>query len=199
MAGAGRRAHPRRFRLALPGAARVPEVHRSPEPPEAAALLARGAGNARDHRLPAAVHSRRYRGDTRRRGVHNIIRALEARGWIDVVGHSEVPGRPELFATTRTFLDDLSLGSLEELPPLDEIAKALGEARRSRGRNLAPSRQRRDGRSHAVYRRVDRVARTSSDTILRGKRARSSKRCSRVPASAPAARWKHSSRQDACR
>ncbi len=51
----------------------------------------------------------------------NIIRALEARGWIDVVGHKEVPGRPELFATTRMFLDDLNLGSLEELPPLDDL------------------------------------------------------------------------------
>jgi segregation and condensation protein B len=55
----------------------------------------------------------------------NIIRALEARGWIDVVGHKEVPGRPELFATTRTFLDDLNLGSLEELPPLDDLASLV--------------------------------------------------------------------------
>ena len=47
-----------------------------------------------------------------------IIQALEARGWIDVVGHKQVPGRPELFATTRAFLDDLNLSSLEELPPL---------------------------------------------------------------------------------
>jgi segregation and condensation protein B len=55
----------------------------------------------------------------------NIIRALEARGWIDVVGHKEVPGRPELFATTRMFLDDLNLGSLEELPPLDDLASLV--------------------------------------------------------------------------
>ena len=51
----------------------------------------------------------------------NILKSLEARGWIDVVGHREVPGRPELFATTRTFLDDLGLRSLEELPPLEEL------------------------------------------------------------------------------
>lgn len=51
----------------------------------------------------------------------NIIRALEARGWIDVVGHREVPGRPALYATTRTFLDDLNLRTLEELPPLDDL------------------------------------------------------------------------------
>jgi segregation and condensation protein B len=55
----------------------------------------------------------------------NIIRALEVRGWIDVVGHKEVPGRPELFATTRAFLDDLNLGSLEELPPLDDLGSLV--------------------------------------------------------------------------
>ena len=46
----------------------------------------------------------------------NIIKALQARGWIDAVGNREVPGRPELFATTRQFLDDLALRSLTELP-----------------------------------------------------------------------------------
>jgi segregation and condensation protein B len=54
-----------------------------------------------------------------------IIQALENRGWIDVVGHRETPGRPALYATTRKFLDDLGLRSLEELPPLEEIAKTL--------------------------------------------------------------------------
>ena len=54
-----------------------------------------------------------------------IIQALENRGWIDVVGHRETPGRPALYATTRGFLDDLGLRSLEELPPLEEIAKTL--------------------------------------------------------------------------
>lgn len=54
-----------------------------------------------------------------------IVQALEARGWIDVVGHRETPGRPALYATTRKFLDDLGLRSLEELPPLEEIAKTL--------------------------------------------------------------------------
>src|SRR6266576_4444730 len=51
----------------------------------------------------------------------NILKSLEARGWIDVVGHREVPGRPALFATTKTFLDDLNLRSLEELPPLADL------------------------------------------------------------------------------
>lgn len=55
----------------------------------------------------------------------NIIRTLESRGWIDVVGHREVPGRPALYATTKTFLDDLGLRSLQELPPLEEIAKTI--------------------------------------------------------------------------
>jgi segregation and condensation protein B len=54
-----------------------------------------------------------------------IIKTLEDRGWIDVVGHREVPGRPGLYATTRQFLDDLGLRSLQELPPLEEIAKTL--------------------------------------------------------------------------
>lgn len=54
-----------------------------------------------------------------------IIQSLENRGWIDVVGHRETPGRPALYATTKRFLDDLGLRSLEELPPLEEIAKTL--------------------------------------------------------------------------
>ncbi|GAB4172783.1 MAG: hypothetical protein OHK0026_11390 [Rhodocyclaceae bacterium] len=55
----------------------------------------------------------------------NIVRTLEARGWIDVVGHREVPGRPALYATTRRFLDDLGLRALSELPPLAEIEKVI--------------------------------------------------------------------------
>jgi segregation and condensation protein B len=55
-----------------------------------------------------------------------IIQSLEARGWIDVVGHRETPGRPALYASTRKFLDDLGLRSLQELPPL-EAADLAGE------------------------------------------------------------------------
>lgn len=55
----------------------------------------------------------------------NVIKALEDRGWIDVVGHRETPGRPGLYGTTRKFLDDLGLRSLQELPPLEEIASNL--------------------------------------------------------------------------
>ena len=64
--------------------------------------------------------------DIRGVGVSSqIIQALETRGWIDAVGHRETPGRPALYATTTKFLDDLGLRSLEELPPLEEIAKTL--------------------------------------------------------------------------
>jgi segregation and condensation protein B len=51
----------------------------------------------------------------------NIIKTLEEREWIRVVGHRDVPGRPALFGTTRAFLDYFSLKSLDELPPLSEI------------------------------------------------------------------------------
>jgi segregation and condensation protein B len=55
----------------------------------------------------------------------NIIKTLESRNWIDVVGHRDAPGRPALYATTKMFLDDLGLRSLQELPPLEEISKSL--------------------------------------------------------------------------
>lgn len=51
----------------------------------------------------------------------SIIKTLEEREWIRVVGHRDVPGRPALFATTRSFLDYFNLKSLDELPPLAEI------------------------------------------------------------------------------
>jgi segregation and condensation protein B len=54
-----------------------------------------------------------------------IIQTLETRGWIDVIGHRETPGRPALYATTKTFLDDLGLRALSDLPPLEEIAQTL--------------------------------------------------------------------------
>ena len=55
----------------------------------------------------------------------NVIKSLEARGWIDTVGYRDVPGRPALYATTKTFLDDLGLRSLQELPPLEQISSTL--------------------------------------------------------------------------
>jgi segregation and condensation protein B len=54
----------------------------------------------------------------------NALHALEERGWIDVVGHRETPGRPALYATTRQFLDDLGLRALGELPALSSLIPA---------------------------------------------------------------------------
>lgn len=51
----------------------------------------------------------------------SMIKSLEEREWIRVLGHRDVPGRPELFGTTRTFLDYFGLKSLDELPPLAEL------------------------------------------------------------------------------
>jgi len=56
-----------------------------------------------------------------------VIKSLEERGWIECIGHRETPGRPALFATTRSFLDDLGLRSLEELPPLAGQGEAAAE------------------------------------------------------------------------
>ncbi|MBI5272250.1 MAG: SMC-Scp complex subunit ScpB [Burkholderiales bacterium] len=62
-----------------------------------------------------------------------IMKQLEDRGWIEAIGHRDAPGRPALYATTRQFLDDLGLDSLDKLPLLDSPAgaqalAALGEA-----------------------------------------------------------------------
>ena len=51
----------------------------------------------------------------------DIIRGLQERGWIAVIGHRDVPGRPALYSTTKHFLDYFNLSSLHDLPPLKEI------------------------------------------------------------------------------
>ncbi|HEY8609230.1 MAG TPA: SMC-Scp complex subunit ScpB [Noviherbaspirillum sp.] len=51
------------------------------------------------------------------------IKMLEDRGWIESIGHRDVPGRPSLFATTKQFLDDLGMTSLDQLPPLQQVSK----------------------------------------------------------------------------
>ncbi|MCX5540364.1 SMC-Scp complex subunit ScpB [Paraburkholderia sp. CNPSo 3076] len=56
-----------------------------------------------------------------------VVKQLEDRNWIEVIGHRDVPGRPALYATTREFLDDLGLKSLDELPPLDDPSSQFGE------------------------------------------------------------------------
>lgn len=57
-----------------------------------------------------------------------IVKVLEDRGWIEVIGHRDAPGRPALFATTRQFLDDLGLRALDELPPLESAQAAAALA-----------------------------------------------------------------------
>jgi segregation and condensation protein B len=49
-----------------------------------------------------------------------VIKSLEDRGWVEAIGHRDAPGRPALYGTTRQFLDDLGLRSLQELPPLED-------------------------------------------------------------------------------
>lgn len=52
-----------------------------------------------------------------------ILKQLEDRGWIEAIGHREAPGRPALYATTKQFLDDLGLESLDQLPMLESPAQ----------------------------------------------------------------------------
>ncbi|TDI78594.1 MAG: SMC-Scp complex subunit ScpB [Betaproteobacteria bacterium] len=58
-----------------------------------------------------------------------VLKVLEARGWIEAIGHRDVPGRPVLYATTKDFLDDLNLCSLEELPPLEDLGLLVEQKR----------------------------------------------------------------------
>ena len=69
-----------------------------------------------------------------------IIKQLEDRGWVEVIGHREAVGRPALYATTRQFLDDLGLQSLDQLPELDNPAQqtALMAALEGSGDDLQP-------------------------------------------------------------
>ncbi|HQN10596.1 MAG TPA: SMC-Scp complex subunit ScpB [Quisquiliibacterium sp.] len=66
-----------------------------------------------------------------------VVKTLEDRGWIEVVGHKDVIGRPSLLATTRQFLDDLGLRSLSELPSLDEAGATPADAIEQRLIDLA--------------------------------------------------------------
>ena len=75
-----------------------------------------------------------------------IVKALEDRGWIEVIGHRDAPGRPALFGTTRQFLDDLGLRALDELPPLETAHAAaalagldLGEVQQVLGEGPEPA------------------------------------------------------------
>lgn len=75
-----------------------------------------------------------------------IVKALEDRGWIEVIGHRDAPGRPALFGTTRQFLDDLGLRALDELPALESAQAAaalagldLGEVQQVMGGGESPA------------------------------------------------------------
>jgi segregation and condensation protein B len=57
-----------------------------------------------------------------------LVKTLEQRGWVEAVGHKEVPGRPALYATTRQFLDDLNLTALGDLPPLEDLGSLVDQA-----------------------------------------------------------------------
>jgi segregation and condensation protein B len=57
-----------------------------------------------------------------------IIKQLEDRGWVEGIGYREAPGRPTLYATTRQFLDDLGLSSLDQLPTLDGLGASASHA-----------------------------------------------------------------------
>ena len=76
-----------------------------------------------------AYHQPVTRGDIEEiRGVavsSQILKTLETRGWVEVVGTRDAPGKPELFATTKQMLDDLNLRALQELPSLQEIGALL--------------------------------------------------------------------------
>jgi segregation and condensation protein B len=76
-----------------------------------------------------AYHQPVTRGDIEEiRGVAvsaQILKTLETRGWVEIVGTRDAPGKPELFATTKQLLDDLNLRALQELPSLQEIGALL--------------------------------------------------------------------------
>ncbi len=76
-----------------------------------------------------SYHQPVTRGDIEEiRGVavsSQILKTLEARGWVEVVGTRDAPGKPELFATTKQMLDDLNLRALQDLPSLQEIGALL--------------------------------------------------------------------------
>jgi segregation and condensation protein B len=68
----------------------------------------------------------------------NIVRTLLDRDWVRVVGHRDVPGRPEMFGTTRTFLDYFGLKKLDDLPPLADLSdgRRTGTVPGTRGRGI---------------------------------------------------------------
>lgn len=106
----------------------------------------------------------------------NILKSLEARGWIDVIGHREVPGRPGIYATTKAFLDDLNLRSLEELPALEDLGALVetapteqadladaGEAPRIEGTEAETAEAVDSGDAHDIHDEETHASASSSD------------------------------------
>lgn len=74
-----------------------------------------------------------------------IIRTLEDRGWVEILGHRDAPGRPALLGTTKQFLDDLALRSIQDLPALDSpqdievLQQTLSESKKPNTEHVLPS------------------------------------------------------------
>lgn len=93
------------------------------------------------------------------------IKMLEDRGWIEAIGHRDVPGRPALFATTRQFLDDLGLTSLDQLPPLQQITKEDMQA------GILPEMQALEGGMQASLDRVSGSMTQDGSSVLASERS----------------------------
>ncbi len=93
----------------------------------------------------------------------NIIKTLEEREWIRVVGYRDVPGKPALFGTSRTFLDYFSLKSLDELPPLAEIRDIEDFDPQLTLGPVAPAA---DGEESATVEEIEHDAESANDAIV---------------------------------
>ncbi|CAM8785455.1 hypothetical protein NCM_04297 [Burkholderia pseudomallei] len=87
-----------------------------------------------------------------------VVKQLEDRGWIEVIGHRDVPGRPALYATTKQFLDDLGLKALDDLPALEEPAAHLEASLLAQQAIDFPDDARGDGEAPAVAPETDAAA-----------------------------------------
>jgi len=92
-----------------------------------------------------------------------VIKTLEERGWIETIGHREAPGRPGLLATTRAFLDDFGLRSLQELPPIGADASALNTKYELPFPDLGVA-----SSAHAADERIEHVASAAPEAISAG-------------------------------
>lgn len=94
------------------------------------------------------------------------IRMLEERGWIEVVGHRDVPGRPALFASTKQFLDDLGLASFDQLPPLQAVTEELMKTIGSDGQVLEVQSEENSAQTTMDFLSEDDLLATSAETAV---------------------------------